>query len=181
MGPDFFGDYLAVFKKHRGLLLFEGILFILLGCFAIATPVVFTFATDFLLGAIFLVGGVALLYHTFKTWGISGSWLSLLAALLTGCAGFILLTKPVTGIIALTTVLGIYFLFESALKMSWALSFEQKQKFWLIVSALISLALGLMILAGLPAIATWVIGLFVGIDFLFLGLMLVGFYCSLAD
>jgi uncharacterized membrane protein HdeD (DUF308 family) len=181
MNPNFLGDYLAVFKKNRGILLFEGILFVLLGCFAIAAPVVFTFATELLLGVIFLVGGIVQLYRTFKTWGISGSWLSLFAALITGFAGFVLLARPMTGVIALTTVLAVYFLFESAFKMSWAFSFEQKQKFWLVISSLLSLALGLIIIAGLPAIALWVIGLLVGIDFLFLGIMLLGFYWSLTD
>ncbi|MDB6080756.1 MAG: hypothetical protein JWO53_28 [Chlamydiia bacterium] len=174
-------NYLQVFKKHRGIMLFEAILFILLGCFAIAAPTLFTVATDYLLGGFFIVGGSMQLYRTYKMWGISGSWLSFFGSLITIFAGCTLLTRPLVGILALTTILAVYFLIASAVKMSLAFSYQQTHKFWLVVNSLLSLALGLMIIAGLPETATWVIGLFVGIDFLFFGFMLLAFYSSVDE
>lgn len=181
MGPDFLNGYRNVLKKHRGLVLFEAILFIILGCLAIAAPVVFTLAADYLFGAFFLAGGLVQLFRTCQTWGMKGSWLSLLGSLITMAAGFILVTRPLVGLIALTTILAVYFLLESAVKFSWAFAFEQAHKFWLFVSALLSLALGILIIAGLPQIATWVIGLFIGIDFLFFGFMLLAFHSALKE
>src|SRR5258708_38474198 len=109
MNPDFFETNRSLLQKQRGLIFFEGCLFILLGCMAIATPQIFTLATDFVLGLLFVTAGIVQLYRSIKTWGIEGTWAALFSSLLALPAGAVLLGRPMIGILALTTILSIYF------------------------------------------------------------------------
>ena len=178
--PNLYDEGLAILRKQRGLLLFEGIVFVLLGCLAIATPVLFTIATDLLLGVLFITGGLIQIYRSFKTTRIQGYWLTLVYSWLTFIAGCIMVTRPMIGIIALTSILIAYFFVAGITKLMWVRQLEGKnQKFWMTLNALLSIFLAIMIIAGLPQTASWVIGLLVGIDLLFFGLLLIGFSMSL--
>lgn len=182
MNFDFFENNLSVFKRHRGLILFEGILFFILGCLAIASPVIFTYGIDLLFGIIFVVGGATQLFRVARTWGVKGTSIALIGALITFFAGILLLVSPTTGILALTTVLAIYFVIAGIAKFVFAFRFQEtRQKLWLCFSGLISLVLGGLIIAGLPGTSLWVLGLFIGIDLLFFGALLIGFYASLPE
>jgi len=180
MGPDFFDFDVETLRRNRGMFLVEGILFLVLGCLAIAMPILFTLAADFLFGILFIVGGIAQLVRVYKTWGISGTWPSLFVSLITLCAGIIMLINPLAGILALTSLLAAYFLCAGIVKCVLSLRLDTAgHKFWVFISGLISLALGVLIISGLPGTAAWVIGLFIGIDMLFLGILLIGLYSSL--
>jgi uncharacterized membrane protein HdeD (DUF308 family) len=177
----FFGANLRALRENRGLILFEGILFLVLGFLAVSMPVLFTFATDLVIGMLLLAGGITQLFRTYKTWGMKGSWLSCASSLLTIIAGSMLITRPLAGIIALTAILAVYFFLAAIAKFSLSFSFNGKEKFWLFISGVVSLVLSVLIITGLPETAGLMLGLFVGIDFLFFGVMLLGFYGSLSE
>ncbi|HXF28705.1 MAG TPA: DUF308 domain-containing protein [Chlamydiales bacterium] len=167
-------------RQHRGTVLFEGILFLLLGISAIAMPVLYTLGIDFLLGVLFIVAGVAQCYRVMKTWGMQGSWPALFWSLLSVVTGVVMIARPMIGVLALTTLLIAYFFLESIIKMSMAIRFGSgSQKFWMVVSSLISLFLALLIGSGLPGTASWVLGLFVGIDLAIFGVMVLALWGAL--
>lgn len=170
-----------ILKKQRSLLFIEGLLFFLLGCFAIAAPFYFTMALDYIYGAVFVVGGLIQLVRSVKTRGIKGGMPSLFWSILTIVAGCIMLVNPMAGIMALTIILAFYFILEGLFKCAIYSHLSKMDKsFWLIVSAIISIALGMMILLSLPTAAFWVLGLFIGIDLIFMGCLLMGFSRRLA-
>jgi uncharacterized membrane protein HdeD (DUF308 family) len=172
---------LGVFQKARNLIFFEGFLFILLGCLAIASPVISSLAIDFLVGALLIIGGIEQLYRVYKTWAVPGAFASFIIALIALATGAILIGKPLIGLLALTTIVALYFFLQGLSRLFLACSFlGEGQRFWLIVNALLSLVLGLILVLGLPATATWAVGLLVGIDMLFFGMLAVGFASSLA-
>ena len=180
MQPKFIGPSLEIFKKNRCFLLWEGILFMLLGILAICAPVIFTIGFDFLFGFLFVVGGIAQIFRVFKTWGIEGSWPAFFWGILTLFAGGIMLANPVAGILALTSILIAFFFLEGVLKFVLAAKLgKEMNKFWLILSGALSIFLAVLIFAGLPETATWALGLIVGIDLLFFGVLLLGLYNSL--
>jgi uncharacterized membrane protein HdeD (DUF308 family) len=180
IGPDLFKMNMEIFKQNRKLILVEGCLFFALGCLAISAPVLWSFGADIFLGLLFLVGGVAQSVRTWKTWEGPGSWLACFSALLMLIAGVIMLVNPIIGLVAITTILGIYFFFDGIAKC--ALTFQLAvgtHKFWVFLSGVISFILAIMIFAGLPEISSWILGLFVGINMLLTGIMLISFYATL--
>lgn len=180
MSSNFFSGQQKMLKNYRGLILFEGIIFTILGILAIAMPVAFTLATDVLFGALLVVGGLMQLFRVCKTWGVEGSWAALFAAVVITIAGAVLLGRPMIGVLALTTILACYFILTGFTKFFFACTFEGiRGRFWIILDGIISLILGWIIMAGLPETATWVIGLFLGIDFVFFGVLAIGFARSI--
>jgi len=181
MEPNFFQNSFKMLTKNRHLILTEGCLFSLLGILAICAPVVFTIGLDILFGALFIIGGVVQLFRVFKVWGVKGSWPSLFWSCLTLFAGAVMLTNPMIGIVALTSVLIAFFLLEGILKFVLASHLDKgKNKFWVVFSGILSCFLAVLIFTGLPGTAAWALGLIVGIDLLFFGLLLISFYCSLS-
>ncbi len=177
---NFFEDNYEIFQKQRGVLFFEGCLFTVLGIMAICLPVVFTLAVNFILGGLFIAGGLCQLYRVIKTWNIEGKWAALFSAIIALFAGCVLLGKPIIGILALTTILAIYFIMSGITKILFAASFEEKTpRFWIVMSGCISCILGVLLIVGLPETAVWAIGLIVGIDMLFFGIMLMSFASEL--
>jgi uncharacterized membrane protein HdeD (DUF308 family) len=163
-------------REHWGLYLFEGILLILLGAFAVFVPVVATITTTIIFGWVFLIGGVVGLFTSFQARHLPGFWWSLLSSFLGIAVGFMLLAWPITGAVSLTMLLAVYFVAEGLTSIMY--SIEHKRELsgrwgWLLVNGVIDLVLAVIIVAGLPVTAAWALGLIIGIDLIFGGFALV--------
>lgn len=163
---DFFGG-IKFFEEKRGMLIFEAFFFLFLGIFAVLAPFAFTLAADFVVGLILIAGGCMQLYRASKSWSDSSPWGTLLLSVIKIGVGALLLFEPIVGIVALTTLVAVYFLIEGCSKIYWAVSLEKDYSLWLIVSGIFSLILAGIIINGFPGSALWVIGILIGVDFFF--------------
>jgi len=162
-------------REHKGLFIFESILFILLGAAAIAIPGLFTLSVEFLMGALFVIAGVVQLYRTFTVTGGAGEKFStLLSGIIYLVVGVLLFAFPKVGVLSLTMLLAILFFVQGILQVFWGFTSKHLKNWgWWVFSGLISLALAIIIWAGWPGTAVWVIGLLVGINLLFYGFSLL--------
>ena len=160
---------------------------ILLGAGAILLPGIATLATSILVGWVLIAGGVFGLISVFQSGSSSpGFWWNLLTAILCLIAGGMLLVNPIAGVLTLTVVLAAYLLATGVTKVMMAFHYRNvipQAWLWVLFSALVDIALGFIIVAGLPGSAIWVIGLLVGINLLFTGVALLvsAFYCWSQD
>lgn len=99
-----------------------------------------------------------------------GFLLHLLGGILYTAVGGLILIDPVAGAIGLSFLLAVFFLVSGAFKMVLGI---QAESGWFAFSGLIDLLLGVLIWLGWPETATWVIGLFLGIELLFAGISLI--------
>jgi hypothetical protein len=98
------------------------------------------------------------------------------AAVLAVGVGIILIARPVQGTLTLALVLSAYFAVEGVVTIMYALLHRREPATrwgWLIASGILDLAVGGLIVAGLPGSALWAIGLLVGIDLVFGGFALI--------
>lgn len=165
---------------HWGLFLFEGILLVVLGLLAILVPQIASLAVTILLGWLFLISGVFGLVASFYARQAPGFWWSLLSAVLALVVGLALLAAPIAGVLSLTYVLIAFFFLEGVASIMYAIEHRRELTggwMWMLASGIVTLALGVIILAGLPGSAAWALGLLVGIDMVFGGsaLMAVAF------
>jgi uncharacterized membrane protein HdeD (DUF308 family) len=75
-------------------------------------------------------------------------------------------------------LLGVFFLIHGGFKLALTSAWRRRPGWgWLAASAVISVLLGILVLAGLPGTAAWAIGLILGVDLLFTGvtLLILGF------
>ncbi len=158
-------------QRNRNLYLFESLFFILLGIGAIAAPALFTYSIEILVGCIFLVGGVVKGFRSLKTLNGSALMGSLLMSVVSIILGVLLLTYPITGIIALTILVAILFSIEGIVQLFLGFQMRDLQGWgWIVFSGLVSLFLAGLIWSEMPGSAAWVIGLLVGINLLIFGI-----------
>jgi uncharacterized membrane protein HdeD (DUF308 family) len=99
----------------------------------------------------------------------AGFFHHLLAAILFGVIGLLLVTRPLISAEALTFVMALFFLISGLFQLVGALFVFLPGWGWQAVDGIITIILGAMVLAQWPASGLWVIGLFIGIDLLFYG------------
>jgi uncharacterized membrane protein HdeD (DUF308 family) len=163
-------------RTHWKLILAEGIVLLVLGLLAIVVPVIATLAVTILLGWLFLASGLIGLVTTFGARHAPGFWWSLLSALLAIAVGITLLAWPINATVSLTLVLVAFFVVEGIATIMYALEHRRGLSGrweWMIASGVLDLALGAVVLFGLPETAAWAIGLLVGINMIFGGSALI--------
>lgn len=156
------------------MFIIEGILFLILGLLAIATPIIFTFSVELLFGGVLIAGGVLQAYRAYTLWNKPGFYISILTAILSLVLGFIFIANPLKGVLTLTAILMLYFFISGLFKIILAFELRPLHSWgWLFLSGIIAIIMGGIIYSGWPGTALWVIGLLLGIDMLFFGVSLL--------
>jgi uncharacterized membrane protein HdeD (DUF308 family) len=167
--------------EHWVLFLVEGIVLVVLGAFAIILPQIASLAVTIWLGWLFLISGVFGLVSSFWMRQAPGFWWSLLSAVLAIAVGVALIASPIAGVLSLTYLLIAFFIVEGVASIMYAIEHRRELTGgwgWMLASGIVTLALGAIILAGLPGSAAWAIGLIVGIDMVFGGSALIAIALS---
>jgi uncharacterized membrane protein HdeD (DUF308 family) len=155
---------------ENGLTAIWGILLIVLGLLAIGAP----FATS--VGAVMVIGWVMIFSgaaHFFDAWmsdDVRRFVSRLCIAFLYVLVGFMLEAYPVAGALTVTFTLALLFIVEGVVEFAaWAVARHDAGAGWLLVNAIVTLMLGVLVLARWPSSATWVIALMVGTSLIMSG------------
>lgn len=151
-----------------------GLALVVLGGVALGSLWIAGLATALAIGALLLVGGLAEIIGAFWSWRWSGFFFHLLSGLLSLVVGMLFLRAPVDALLALTLLLACLLMVGGIFKVVAALTYRFGAWGWPLVSGVIDVILGVMIWLEWPASALWVIGLFVGISFVFRGFNWIG-------
>ncbi len=82
---------------------------------------------------------------------------------------------PLTGILGLTLLLALGLLMEGVLEFTLGLKLRPADGWvWIVVSGVVSIAVGGLLFAGLPGSAAWAIGLLVGLNLISSGWSFIG-------
>lgn len=161
----------SIFGQNWKKFLFWGIAFVLLGMVAASAAVFTTLLTVIFIGFIILIAGAIIMVDAVTFWRgkMSGLLLHLVMGLLYVVVGMMLIQSPFKASISLTLLLGIFYLALGVFRTVYALSHRMPRWGLNLFHALVTLALGALILANWPASSLYIIGLFVGIDLIFCG------------
>lgn len=105
----------------------------------------------------------------------AGFFLYVLNAIIRGVTGYLLIRHPDVGAQGVTMLLAALFIVGGLFRGVAASVIQFPRWGWMVVSGLISVALGVYLLATWPAASTYFIGMVIGIDLIFDGAALVGF------
>lgn len=157
-------------NKYWGWFLTYGVILIILGVIAISSAFITTMLSVFLLGTLLIIGGVFIFFDSFRYWKRwKGFFLHLLLGILYVIIGLAVIDRPIISAETITMMMGIFFLVAGVVKIVMALATKLRNWGWHLLSGIISLALGILILAHWPASGLFIIGLFIGIDLVFTG------------
>ena len=170
-GPHSLGDSLRALRAKWGWIVALGVIFMIAGVIALGSVVAATASAVLIVGIMMVMAGVAEIIAAFnvKDWGKFALWM-LLGLLYVG-AGVICIVDPLAAAVILTLMVGAALVVGGILRMvlAWNMREAGKPWGWVVVSGIISLLLGLMIIAQWPYSSFYVLGIFLGIDLIFIG------------
>lgn len=147
-----------------------GVALIILGLLAISFATFTTLLSVVLLGALILAGGLFVIIDAFYFWRHRhGFFLRFSMGLLYSIVGLIFIFGPVLGSAAITLLLAVLFILLGISRIVSSTALQLPRWKWSLASGIITLILGVMILAEWPASGLFIIGLFVGIDLMLFG------------
>lgn len=154
-------------------LLTLGILLVIVGFIFVSVPIISTLASVMFLGSLLVVGGIVHIISAFWERHSSHFWIHLLIATITIVIGFLMLRNPGATVMSLTLLIAALLLSIGLFRILGSLIIRFNGWAWVLLNGLISMLLGFLIMISWPASSLWVIGLFLGIDFIFAGLSLI--------
>ncbi|MGY3621630.1 HdeD family acid-resistance protein [Bradyrhizobium sp. USDA 10063] len=152
-----------------------GVVYLITGFVALSTVALATVASVLLVGVMMIIAGVAEVINAFqvKTWGKF-----LLCALLGALyivAGLVTFENPALAAVLLTLMLGASLVAAGIMRQILAFSMKRATpRFWLAISGVITLLVGLLILARWPINSVYILGLFLGLDLIMAGASWIG-------
>ena len=164
---------LSNLRESWGWILVMGILMILGGLAAIATPFFATVGVVTFLGILILAAGVAQIVSAFQCKAWKGVLLNTLVGILYLVTGFLILENPIKGAAGLTLLLALFFLTSGIFRIVISLQERFPGWGWTLLSGAVTVLLGLVVWRQFPKSSLWVVGLLLGIEFLFNGWMWV--------
>ena len=151
--------------RNWGWLLAVGILSVILGTVGLGMTWMLTLASVVYFGVLLIVIGVAQLLQTFKAAGWRSTFLQILIGLLYLAAGIMVVSRPLLASLTLTWALGFALIVVGVMRIVVGVQHRGTSGWGAgLVGGIITLLLGLLILAKWPSDALWVIGLFLAIE-----------------
>ncbi len=156
-------------KKRRRRFLWLGVLMIIIGVMACVMPLAASFAIETVVGASLIVAGVGRLWLAFT----EKSFMQILLMLCCVLSGVFFLTRPLAGMIAIGTFLGVFFAVAGVAKIFEYFRLRGLQgAFIAILSGIIDLFLAYSIWSNLFNAASTP-GILMGVDLLFTGAAMI--------
>ena len=160
--------------KPSTLLIVFGVLLLIGGVLAFANPFAASLAVTTIVGIAFLIGGVVQLWLAFSQaedpHRIWHGFMGLLAVVL----GISLLANPLGGLISLTLLVALLFLFSGAARLAMAFRNRESPLFWaLLLSGAVSVLLAIMVFGNFAAAATALLGIMLGVQLLSEGVAMI--------
>ncbi len=155
--------------QYWGWFLAFGIALLLLGVAAVVRSVAATVVSMLFFGwLLVLASGIEIAQAV-----MVGHWVGffhhLLAAILFGVVGVIMITRPVIGAEVATLFMAVFFLIGGLFQLIGSVAVHVPGWGWQAADGLITFVLGVLVLSQWPVSGLWVIGLFIGIDLIFYG------------
>jgi uncharacterized membrane protein HdeD (DUF308 family) len=155
--------------QYWGWFLAFGIGLVVLGVAAVVRAVSATIASMVFFGWLLLIACGIETAQAVMVGHWAGFFHHLLAAILFGVAGFLLVTRPLISAEVATVFMAMFFIVGGLFQLIGSFVVTLPGWGWQALDGVITLILGVLVLAQWPVSGLWVIGLFVGIDLIFYG------------
>jgi uncharacterized membrane protein HdeD (DUF308 family) len=169
------GTDVAPLRAKWGWIVALGFVYVLAGFIALGSIVMATVASVLIVGIMMIIAGVAELINAFqiKSWGKFLIWA--LLGVLYIVAGFLTFENPLFAAVLLTLLLGASLVASGVVRLFLAFNMKRETPWiWVALSAVITLLLGVLILARWPINSVYILGLFLGIDLIMAGAGWIG-------
>jgi uncharacterized membrane protein HdeD (DUF308 family) len=168
--------------KHWYLPLILGILFIIVGVWAIITPVSTYLSLAILFSVTFFAAGfLEIIYSISYRKQLDGWGWSLASGILSFIIGVLLIIYPQVSIITLPLFVGFVVLFHSSMAIAWSIELKKYKVSnwgWLLFAGILGVIFSFILLMN-PLIAGLTVAVFTGISFITIGIFHIHFSIEL--
>lgn len=151
-------------RRRSMLFLIQGGLLAVAGCLALIFPVIFG------AGVLVLIGWLLVLSGVVQGIGLIGSskvpyfWLQLVSVVLGMVVGFLLISRPEAGLLAVALLLVVYFMIEAVSRIVFALMIRPMNDWlYLLGSGVVGIVVAVILAANLGSAGHWLLGSLVGV------------------
>jgi uncharacterized membrane protein HdeD (DUF308 family) len=165
----------APLRAKSGWIIALGVVYLIAGFIALGSVMMATVASVLIVGVMMIIAGVAEVFSAFqiKSWGKFLLWA--LLGVLYIFAGFVTFENPLLAAVLLTLILGASLVASGIMRIFLGFSMKRETPWiWVVLSGVITLLLGLLILARWPVSSLYILGLFLGIDLIMAGVGWIG-------
>jgi uncharacterized membrane protein HdeD (DUF308 family) len=165
----------APLRARWGWIVALGVVYLIAGFIALGSIVMATVASVLIVGVMMIIAGVAEVFNAFqiKTWGRFLVWA--LLGVLYIVAGFITFENPLFAAVLLTLLLGASLVASGIVRLFLAFNMKRETPWiWVALSSVVTLLLGLLILARWPVNSLYILGLFLSFDLIMAGAGWIG-------
>ncbi len=169
------GADLAPLRAKWGWIVALGVVYLVAGFIALGSVVMATFASVLIVGVMMIVAGISEIINAFqiKTWGKFLVWA--LLGVLYIVAGFLVFENPLFAAALLTLLVGVALVASGIVRIFLAFNMKREMPWiWVALSGVITLLVGLVILAHWPVNSVYILGIFLGIDLIIAGAGWIG-------
>jgi uncharacterized membrane protein HdeD (DUF308 family) len=156
--------------QHWGWFLVFGIGLLALGIAAVMRSVTATIVSMVFFGWLLVLASGIEVAQAVMVGNWAGFFLHLLAAILFGVAGLLIVVRPAVSAEVITMFMAMFFLIGGLFQLIGSMIVAYPGWGWQAADGLITFLLGLLLIAGWPATGLWVIGLFIGINLIVYGI-----------
>ena len=161
---------LGAAAKVPGALIGLGILFIVLGMIGVAGQVLFSFVSVNVLGIFLFAGGILQGAHAFQSSGWKSVSVQLVFAVLYIVGALYVWAFPIPALEVITLWLAAIFFVTGVLRLISAFQHRHFGEWiWLLLSAALSILMGVLIMNGYPESSLWLPGMLIAIELLLQG------------
>lgn len=168
-------------SRFLSYVLTESILLLFLGLGMLILPKITMMSFGFMMCLSFILYGGFKCISAIITKNFSRHWiLDILVGFILFVNGVLLFAAPVLDIMWIIGLAGVYFILKSISSSAFTVQTRKTLNFWwmCLFLALLELFLGILVIILLPSAALWLIGVFVGLDFILSGIVYMNMYLS---
>jgi uncharacterized membrane protein HdeD (DUF308 family) len=151
-----------------------GVLLVIIGMFAIMSPVFIGISLTYLVGALLFISGIFEIIYAIKEDSLGKNVLKFIFGGLSIVIGAIIFATP-TGSMALISILLIVYFFASG-ALSIVVSMKQNPAEgwgWILMNGVLSILFGILVIVGWPVTGVWLLGFYVGLKILMHGILFI--------
>ena len=174
------GSAIRAISGKWGWFVALGIVDLILGGIASTNLMLANLASVLFIGGAVLVSGLFQIVHAFSARGLSSFLFWLLAGLVYAAAGAIILYDPILASVELSLVAGLFMVVAGVMR-AWA-GFHSRPAAgwrWIVAAGVLTLCVGIILIAAWPSIGLWFLGAMLVVDLIFQGWGYIAFGIAL--
>jgi uncharacterized membrane protein HdeD (DUF308 family) len=157
-------------RKRSFLYLIQGGVMVLAGVVALIVPAFMATGLLALLGWLLILSGIVQVVSLIGATQVPYFWLQLITVVLEVVVGYLLVSNPAAGLVAMTSLMLVLFLVDGFARVVFALMIRPMEDWlWVLGSGVVAVACAAVLLANLPEAASWLLGFLLGLHLISAG------------